>query len=105
MSSDTPAPSLVFAEDAPHLRTAWHPVFIRLLEHLLPADVWRVVAEYVLTREPRRIDAVIIRRVGTAHPGSPEYLRSVLDELRDHNVVHFKGAPDGREAAHALQVH
>jgi hypothetical protein len=104
MSSDTPAPSLAVVEEAPHLRTAWHPVFIRLLEHLLPADVWRVVAEYMLTRAPRRIDAVIIRRVGTAPPGSPEYLRSVLDDLRDHNVVHFKGATDELEAADALQV-
>jgi len=105
MSSDTPAPSLARAEDAttPHLRTAWHPVFIRLLEHLLPAEVWRVVAEYVLTREPRRIDAVIIRRVGAAPDWHPEYLRSVLDGLHDHNVVHFKGATDELEAADALQ--
>jgi len=87
-----------------HLRTAWHPVFVLLLEQLLPTDVWRVVAEYVLTREPRRIDAVIIRRVGVRSDWHADYLRSVLDNLRDHNVVHFKGATDELEAADALRV-
>ena len=87
-----------------HLRTAWHPVFVLLLEQQLPTELWHVVAEYVLTREPRRIDAVVIHRVGARPDWHPEYLRSVLDDLRDHNVVHFKGATDDLEAADALQV-
>ncbi len=103
-AASSPAPPPTEDATPPHLRTAWHPVFVRLLEQLLPADVWRVVAEYVLTREPRRIDAVIIRRVGASLGWHPEYLRSVLDDLREHNVVHFKGATDELEAADALQV-
>jgi len=88
-----------------HLRTAWHPLLVLLLEFLLPADLWRVVAEYVLTQEPRRIDAVIVRRVADAGDRwHPDYLRSVLDGLRAHNVVHFKGATDALDRADALQL-
>ncbi|MFO0608892.1 MAG: hypothetical protein U0324_37345 [Polyangiales bacterium] len=88
-----------------HLRTAWHPVLVILLELLLPGDLWRVAAEYVLTREPRRIDAVIVRRVAdAASRWHPDYLRSVLDDLLPHNVVHFKGATDALERSDALQL-
>jgi hypothetical protein len=55
------------ADDPLHLRTAWHPLLILLLERLLPRDLWEVLAEYALTREPRRIDAVIVRRAADAH--------------------------------------
>ena len=90
--------------DATHLRTAWHPLFIGMLEQLLPPDLWRVTAEYSLTRESRRIDAVVLRRVAQAEDWHPTYLRSVLDGLRAHNVVHFKGATDALEGVDALQV-
>ncbi|MFO0606089.1 MAG: hypothetical protein U0324_23145 [Polyangiales bacterium] len=109
-SDDAPPPSpapLDAIDDASltHLRTAWHPLLVLLLELLLPGDLWRVAAEYVLTREPRRIDAVIVRRVADAAARwHPEYLRSVLDGLREHNVVHFKGATDALERADALQL-
>ncbi len=100
-----PVPSLegLLSDDAP-LRTAWHPLLILLLEMLLPRDRWHVIPEYALTREPRRIDAVIVRRIADGAPWSPEYLRSVLDELRDHNIVHFKGATDALERTDALQL-
>jgi hypothetical protein len=90
--------------DAPlHLRTAWHPLLILLLERLLPRDLWDVLAEYPLTREPRRIDAVIVRRAAEAQ-WQPSHLRSVLDDLHDHNLLHFKGATDDLERTDALQV-
>ena len=101
---DTPLPPLADPlADAPHLRTAWHPLLILLLEMLPPRQEWQVVAEYALTREPRRIDAVIVRRVA-ASTWHPEYLRSVLDDLLAHNLVHFKGATDELERADALQL-
>ncbi len=90
--------------DAAHLRTAWHPLLILLLELLLPRDLWHVVAEYALTREPRRIDAVVVRRVGVTVTWHAEYLRSLLDDLHEHNLVHFKGATDALERADALQL-
>jgi hypothetical protein len=85
------------ADDPLHLRTAWHPLFILLLEHLLPRDLWDVLAEYPLTREPRRIDAVIVRHVA-AQAWRASHLHSVLDDL------HFKGATDDLERSDALQV-
>jgi hypothetical protein len=70
---------------------------------LLPPDQWQVVAEYALTREPRRIDAVIVRRVDV-RDWHPEYLRSLLDDLLPHNLVHFKGATDDLERTDAPQL-
>jgi len=78
-------------------------LFVLLLELLLPREEWQVVAEYALTREPRRIDAVIVRRV-EASSWHPEYLCSVLDDLHAHNIIHFKGATDELERADALQL-
>jgi hypothetical protein len=90
-------------DDPLHLRTAWHPLLILLLERLLPRDLWDVLSEYTLTREPRRIDAVIVRRAAEPH-WQPSHLRSVLDDLHDHNLLHFKGATDELERTDALQV-
>jgi hypothetical protein len=90
-------------DDPLHLRTAWHPLLILLLERLLPRDLWDVLSEYTLTREPRRIDAVIVRRAAEPH-WQPSHLRSVLDDLHAHNLLHFKGATDELERADALQV-
>jgi hypothetical protein len=91
------------ADDPLHLRTAWHPLLILLLERLLPHELWDVLSEFTLTREPRRIDAVIVRRVA-AQAWRASHLHSVLDDLHDHNLVHFKGATDALERADALQV-
>jgi hypothetical protein len=91
------------ADDPPHLRTAWHPLLVMLLELLLPRDHWKVLAEHALTREPRRIDVVIVRQLD-ASAWRPRHLRSVLDDLRAHNLVHFKGATDELEVVDALQL-
>jgi hypothetical protein len=98
-----PPRSATDVDDPLHLRTAWHPLLILLLERLLPRDLWDVLSEYTLTREPRRIDAVIVRRAAEAH-WQPSHLRSVLDDLHDHNLLHFKGATDELERIDALQV-
>jgi len=99
-------PAAPLGDDMPeamHLRTAWHPLLILLLQQLLPRDLFDVLAEYTLTREPRRIDVVIVRRV--AEQGwRPSYLRSLLDDLRAHNLVHFKGATDELEGVDAPQL-
>jgi len=94
------------ADDATgHLYTAWHPLFVWLLRHVLAAEWWDVLPEVQLTLEPQRADAIIIRRrEGRGRPGEPDYLRSVLSELRPHNVVHFKGATDELEVSDVFQV-
>jgi len=79
-------------------------MLILLLELLLPREAWQVIAEFALTREPRRIDAVIVRRLAEGSTWQPEHLRSVLDDLHAHNIVHFKGATDALERADAPQL-
>ena len=87
-----------------YMNMAWHPLFILLIEHLVSRDWYRVIPELQLTREPLRLDALVVRkeREGAAPP--PTHLHSVLDDLRDHNVVHFKGPSDELERADALQL-
>jgi hypothetical protein len=88
-----------------HLYTAWHPLFVWLIQHVLTAEWWDVLPEAQLTLEPQRADAIIIRRKDVAGtPEEPEYLRSVLSALRPHNVIHFKGATDELEVADVFQV-
>ena len=49
----TPSPALSDIDAAlPHLRTAWHPVFVLLLERLLPAEQWRVVETGIVWPAP-----------------------------------------------------
>ena len=72
-------------DDPLHLRTAWHPLLILLLERLLPSDLWDVLPEYVLTREPRRIDAVIVRRVAAQAPD----LRRALELVKEKDGRRF----------------
>ncbi|MBI5514738.1 MAG: hypothetical protein HY909_13265, partial [Deltaproteobacteria bacterium] len=71
-------------------RTAWHPLLVVLLRALLPRDAWDVVGEYQLTREPLRIDVVVLRRKHAANPPGA-LLPSLVAGLADHTLVHFKG--------------
>ena len=88
-----------------HMNTAWHPLLVVLLEHLLPREWYRVLPEVQLTREPQRIDVVVVRlEKRTGDPPPPTHLRSVLDGLRAHNIVHFKGPSDELEREDALQI-
>lgn len=86
------------------MRTAWHPLLVVLLEHLLPRAWYRLIPELQLTKEPQRVDTVIIRKRRVGAAPSPTHLVSVLDGLRDHTLVHFKGPSDALEASDALQL-
>jgi len=52
-----------------HLYTAWHPLFVWLIQQGLTAAWWDVLPEAPLTLEPQRADAIIIRRKDVA--GTP----------------------------------
>ncbi len=86
-------------------RTAWHPMFVVLVESSLDLRVWEVLPELQLGREPRRIDVVVVHRTAadatTATP--PTRLASVLDEMPLHTVFSFKGATDALEATDVLE--
>jgi hypothetical protein len=71
--------------------TAWHPVLVVLLEHVLPGGFYQCISEFQLSREPLRIDVVVVRRSRPGTPPAPRLLASVVRDLADHTLVHFKG--------------
>lgn len=77
--------------------TAWHPLLVVLLEHALPAGWYQCLSELQLAREPLRVDVVIIRRSRQGRAPAPHLLNSVLADLAEHTLVHFKGPTDGLE--------
>jgi hypothetical protein len=84
------------------VRTAWHPLLTSLLRQLLGPDSFEVRDEFPLTKEPQRVDIVIIKRLADAP--EPELLDTVLDTLLPHNLLHFKGPTDELEAHDAMQL-
>jgi hypothetical protein len=77
--------------------TAWHPVLVALLEQVLPAGWYQCISEFQLAREPLRVDVVILRRRRRGAPPAPSLLTSVVGELAEHTLVHFKGPTDELE--------
>src|SRR5580704_11517452 len=77
--------------------TAWHPLLVVLLEHVLPAGWYQCLSELQLAREPLRIDVVIVRRNRPGDAPVPRLLKSVVGDLADHTLVHFKGPTDELE--------
>ncbi len=77
--------------------TAWHPVLVALLEHVLPGGFYQCLSEFQLSREPLRIDVVVVRRSRPGVPPAPHLLASVVANLADHTIVHFKGPTDELE--------
>ena len=77
--------------------TAWHPVLVALLEHVLPQGWYQCLSELQLAREPLRVDIVIVRRCRLGSPPPPRLLTSILADLADHTLVHFKGPSDELE--------
>jgi hypothetical protein len=77
--------------------TAWHPVLVVLLEHVLPGGFYQCLSEFQLSREPLRIDIVVVRRSRPGTPPAPRLLASVVGDLADHTLVHFKGPTDELE--------
>jgi hypothetical protein len=77
--------------------TAWHPVLVVLLEHVLPRGWYQCLSEFQLSREPLRIDVVVVRRSRPGTPPAPRLLASVVGGLADHTLVHFKGPTDELE--------
>src|SRR5215468_3911696 len=54
-------------------------------------------SEFQLAREPLRVDVVIVRRSRRGDPPAPHLLTSVVGELAEHTIVHFKGPTDDLE--------
>jgi hypothetical protein len=91
---------------ASSIRTAWHPLLVTLLRRLLPVDGFDVQGEFSLTREPLRLDVVVLRKLRDARPLFPLF-PALLDDLTPHTLISFKGPTDVLEADDAamLQVY
>jgi hypothetical protein len=72
-------------------------LIVVLLERVLPEGWYQCLAELQLAREPLRIDVVIVRRHRAGDPPAPHLLTSVVGELAEHTLVHFKGPTDELE--------
>ena len=68
-----------------------------LLEHVLPGGWYQCLSELQLAREPLRVDVVIVRRSRPGAPPAPRLLTSIVGELAEHTLVHFKGPTDELE--------
>src|SRR4051812_14773298 len=77
--------------------TAWHPLIVVLLSRVLPEGWYQLLSELQLAREPLRVDVVIVRRSRPGAPPAPHLLTSVVGELAEHTLVHFKGPTDELE--------
>jgi hypothetical protein len=77
--------------------TAWHPLLVVLLSRVLPQGWYQLLSEFQLAREPLRVDIVIVRRSRPGDPPAPHLLTSVVGQLADHTLVHFKGPTDELE--------
>ncbi len=76
----------------PHLSTAWHPLFYLVLGEMLPAPVFYILFEFLLNKEPTRLDAVIIRRLRHLTDWKPDFLRAFFACLgKEDTIVEFKG--------------
>jgi len=61
---------------------------------VLPEGWYQLLSEFQLAREPLRVDVVIVRRSRPGAPPVPYLLTSVVGDLAEHTLVHFKGPTD-----------
>ncbi len=71
--------------------TAWHPMLVALLERFLPRG-YKLFPEFLLSRLSQRADILVVRL--EAEPGPVERLHSILDYLRAHTLIEYKGPTD-----------
>ena len=80
-------------------------MLVVVIEESIDLRAREVLAEFLLGKEPRRIDVVIVRRrAATVVEAPPLRIASVLDAMPAHAVVLFKGATDALEAFDATQA-
>jgi hypothetical protein len=83
-------------------RTAWHPMLVALLERFLPRG-FQLLPEFQLTRLAQRIDILVVRLLD-ADPGVAEKIRSILDYLRAHTLIEYKGPTDDLDGGDLLTL-
>src|SRR6185436_8662517 len=64
---------------------------------------WQLLPEFLLSRLPQRVDIVALRLLQEA-AGVPRKIRSILDYLRPHTLLEYKGPTDELEPGDALTL-
>jgi hypothetical protein len=72
--------------------TAWHPMLIALIERFLPKG-YKLFPEFLLSRLAQRADVLVVRLL-EIEAGPVEKIHSILDYLRDHTLIEYKGPTD-----------
>lgn len=72
-------------------RTAWHPLFVRNLRRSLPRLYFHVSAEWSLSQEPLRQDAVVVRKRHLPPNFVPTALPSLVPLLGEITLISLKG--------------
>jgi len=85
-------------------RTAWHPLFVRILRVVLPQDRYDVTGEYLLGAQPQRLDVVIVRKDPAAPPPQSPVLRPLHAHLGLHTLIEFKGPTDVLDREDFLRI-
>jgi hypothetical protein len=107
MAEDAVEPGTAESEEmakSGRIYTAWHPLIVVAIEHTLPPGWYRSLSEFQLSREPLRVDIVVVRRTREGTPPAPRLLASVLADLAEHTLVSFKGPTDELERDDALML-
>ncbi len=86
------------------LRTWWHPLLVRMLNHLM-ATAYEVRDEELVGRMPLRVDIVLIRREqGQLSASAVRDLGVLVPLLNQWTLVEFKGPTDTLEPGDLAQL-
>jgi hypothetical protein len=86
------------------IRTWWHPLLVRLLDHEL-ASAYSVLDEVLVGKLPLRVDILLIRReTGQLPEASRRDLSALLPLLNRFTLIEFKGPTDALEPGDVAQL-
>jgi hypothetical protein len=86
------------------IRTWWHPLLARLLDHVL-ASAYTVQDEVLVGKMPLRIDLLLIRReAGLLSEASRRDLSALVPLLNYWTLIEFKGPTDALEPGDVAQL-
>jgi hypothetical protein len=92
------------AERPGKTRTWWHPLLVRLLDHLL-ATAYAVRDEVLVGKLPLRVDILLIRReAGELPEASRRDLSVLLPLLNRFTLIEFKGPTDTLQPGDLAQL-
>jgi len=85
-------------------RTWWHPLLVRLMDHVLAA-AYMVLDEVLVGKLPLRVDILLIRReAGQISEAGRRDLAALVPLLNRFTLIEFKGPTDALEPGDVAQL-